>query len=341
MTNVNLDYSDSELVVLSSTGSMATRWLANSFSNNSDFLALHSQFIVKPTDETLDMPISKREYHSEKLEDYKLTYEYDSIPPFLDWLLKLRIERKKRKLIIVHTTPLHRDFLKPHVLERGGKFLMLAREPVQAIDSQYQEYEEFKYIRNLSSSKMKFYRSIVETFLESKGNDSMASHVTLDLLPFARLVIDYGLHIEAILKGIKGSVKYSKNKKLDFSKKQYVRNFAEANGFFRFEDYSTLKEQTLMNLYGLVAGEKQSYEYLTTNIFSSTRHNVHRKEKKSSVEILSNWHSSKQLILTRFFDCMNLFNMEYFFAKDCKDDPKLRRSSPLEKFLDYKVDGLY
>ena len=107
---------------------MATRYLAQCFSRLSDVLVLHSKNIVNPmAKDPSEKDFSQHDFFHQPLNDWCLGYGEHTFPGFLNYLEKLRIDNKKKKVIAIHTTPVHGSRLQNIVEKTNGKFLMLVK----------------------------------------------------------------------------------------------------------------------------------------------------------------------------------------------------------------------
>ena len=134
---------------------------------------------------------------------------------------------------------------------------------------------------------------------------------------------------------------------LDLLDKVNVRKFVEKEcGVYRFEDFTTLRKETLVNLYLAVMGEQRSIEDLKKSVFYNVKINVHRKEKKTSEQIYDSWTKSQCIIFHEIFSKRELFSMDIFFPGFYEQlESKLEFTgqyrTPLDIFFDYRVDGFY
>ena len=137
------------------------------------------------------------------------------------------------------------------------------------------------------------------------------------------------------------------NRVVNLLNKTAVRDFVEDYcGIYRFEDVTTLRAETLSNLYAATMGERRSIEDLRDTIFYSTKINVHRKHKKTSEEVYDQWTKSQSLIFHGFFNASKLFSMDTFFPgfydlPEVKNLSKGKLITPFELFFEYTVDNLY
>ena len=127
---------------------------------------------------------------------------------------------------------------------------------------------------------------------------------------------------------------------------ELTREFVEDYcGIYRFEDFTTLREQTLVNLFSAVIGENRCIADLRENVFYNVKINVHRKRKKTSEEVFEQWTKAQCLMFSTVFSSYYLFSTEKllpgFLKKSKNMDIKNRYPTPLDIFFDYKVDGFY
>ena len=172
---------DTEIVVISSPGSMATRWLAQCLSRVPDVLVLHAKNIVGPMKkDPSEKDFANHDFYHEPLDDWPLNYGNETFPRFLQYLQKLRNKRKKRKVIAIHTVPVHGSSLREIIEENNGQFLMIVREPVQTLDSQFSLHRENFRSQGIEKHKVAFYYNLANTYLSHSKNFALNTVASVD-----------------------------------------------------------------------------------------------------------------------------------------------------------------
>ena len=89
---------DTKIVVISSPGSMATRWLAQCFSRIPDILVIHAKNIVGPmTKEPSEKDFANHDFYHEPLDDWPLTKNAEKHNQFLLYLENLRKKEESKR----------------------------------------------------------------------------------------------------------------------------------------------------------------------------------------------------------------------------------------------------
>ena len=106
-----------------------------------------------------------------------LNYGSETFPRFLQYLQKLRNKRKKRKVIAIHTVPVHGSSLREIIEENNGKLLMIVREPVQTLDSQFSLHRENFRSQGIEKHKVAFYYNLANTYLSHSKNFALNTDI--------------------------------------------------------------------------------------------------------------------------------------------------------------------
>ena len=160
-----------------------------------------------------DKDFSNHDFYHEPLDSYPLEYDTQTHETYISYLKKLRKERKKRKVVAIHTIPCHGSTLREIVEKNNGKLLMIVREPVQTLDSQFSLYGNNFSRKGIEDHKVKFYYNLAKNYLDQSKNlalskiaavdkvlvDPTGSSATLTIenflrLLFFRLVVDFSKH---------------------------------------------------------------------------------------------------------------------------------------------------
>ena len=72
------------------------------------------------------------------------------------------MERKKRKVVAIHTIPCHGSTLRKIIEKNNGKLLMIVREPVQTLDSQFSLHSNNFLSEGIERRKIYFYYDLAK-----------------------------------------------------------------------------------------------------------------------------------------------------------------------------------
>ena len=284
----------------------------------------------------------------------------------------MRKERKKKKVIAIHTIPVHGSALRELIEKNNGKLLMIVREPVQTLDSQFTLHSNNFLKEGVENKKVSFYYDLANEYLrhskrQSKNlalstvasvdkvkdhttgkNGSMTMEDFFRLL-FLRLVMEFSKHYSDTLNHF-ATMCYryylKKNHKINLFDKALLRDFFEKDcGIYKFEDLTEFREKTLVNFFTALEDER-SIEYLREHIFYKAKINIHRKHQKTSEEVFNLWTKSQCIIFHTVFAERDLFNTHLYFPKlfeyiAANSMIKNKYPTPLYLAYDYTANGVY
>lgn len=360
---------DADFVVISSPGSMATRWLAQCLSRVPDLLVLHANNIIVPMEkDPSNKDFSNHDFYHEPLHSYPLEYDTQTHATYISYLKNLRKERKKKKVVAIHTIPCHGSTLREIVEKNNGKLLMIVREPVQTLDSQFSLHSDNFKREGVEIRKIKFYYELAKKYLGQSKNLALSTVSSVDKvlvdptnkngsmtteeffrLLFFRLVMDFSQHYSDTLNHfgrISNQYYLKKSHKINLFDKVLLREFLEKDcGIYKFEDLTEFRGKTLVNFFAALE-EERSIEYLREHIFYKAKINIHRKHQKTSEEVFNQWTKSQCLIFHTVFSDRELFNTHLYFPKLCENIAansmiKNKYPTPLYLAYEYTVNGVY
>ena len=175
---------------------------------------LHANNIIVPMEkDPSDKDFTNHDFYHEPLHSYPLEYDIQTHATYISYLKKLRMERKKRKVVAIHTIPCHGSTLRKIIEKNNGKLLMIVREPVQTLDSQFSLHSNNFLSEGIERRKIYFYYDLAKKYLGQSKNLALSTIASVDKvlfdptgkigsmkteelfrLLFFRLVLEFSLH---------------------------------------------------------------------------------------------------------------------------------------------------